>query len=62
MYEQAMEEESAPWELLYNLGTALLQRGGLIAAGRKNVTEKCLEQAEEACLEVRGSRYTLSIH
>lgn len=54
MYDQAMEEESAPWELLYNLGTAILHRGGLIAAGRENVTERCLEQAEEACLEVRG--------
>lgn len=62
MHEQAMEEENAPWELLYNLGTALLQGDRLIAAGRENVAERCLEQAEESCLEVRRCRYALSIH
>lgn len=46
---QAMEEEGAPWELLYNLGTALVQRG---AAGDDAAAESCLEQAEEACKEV----------
>ncbi|CAM9427818.1 unnamed protein product [Laminaria digitata] len=46
--EDAMEEEGAPWELLYNLGTALLQRG---AAGDAATAEKCLEQAGEVCRE-----------
>ncbi|CAM9248188.1 unnamed protein product, partial [Hapterophycus canaliculatus] len=44
--EDAMEEEGAPWELLYNLGTALVQRG---AAGDSTTAEDCLQQAEEAC-------------
>lgn len=47
---QAMEEEGAPWELLYNLGTALVQRG---APGDDAAAESCLEQAEEVCREVR---------
>ena len=46
---QVMEEEGAPWELLYNLGTALVQRG---AAGDDAAAESCLEQAEEVCREV----------
>eukprot|EP00752_Nemacystus_decipiens_P006033 g5448.t1 len=46
--EDAMEEEGAPWELLYNLGTALVQRG---AAGDDASAEGCLEQAEEVCRE-----------
>ncbi|CAN0225353.1 unnamed protein product [Pylaiella littoralis] len=46
--EDAMEEEGTPWELLYNLGTALLQRG---AAGDHEAAESCLAQAEEACRE-----------
>lgn len=47
-----MDEEGAPWELLYNLGTALVQRG---AAGDAAIAEKCLEQAGEVCREVRRS-------
>ncbi|CAN0220394.1 unnamed protein product, partial [Scytosiphon promiscuus] len=46
--EDAMEEEGAPWELLYNLGTALVQRGAL---GDDAMAESCLQQAEEACRE-----------
>lgn len=46
---QAMEEEGAPWELLYNLGTALVQRG---AGGDDAAAQSCLQQAEEACREV----------
>lgn len=46
---QAMEEEETPWELLYNLGIALVQRG---AAGDDAAAESCLGQAEEACREV----------
>lgn len=45
-----MDEEGVPWELLYNLGTALVQRG---AAGDTATAEKCLEQAGEVCREVR---------
>lgn len=48
-----MEEEGAPWELLYNLGTALAQRG---VAGDDAAAESCLEQAEEVCREVRDAR------
>ena len=47
-----MDEEGTPWELLYNLGTALVQRG---AAGDAAIAEKCLEQAGEVCREVRRS-------
>ena len=47
---QAIDEEGAPWELLYNLGTALVQRG---AAGDAAMAEKCLEQAGRFCREVR---------
>lgn len=50
MAVQAMEEEGVPWELLYNLGTALVQRG---AAGDDAAAESCLEQAAEVCREVR---------
>lgn len=46
---QAMEEESAPWELLYNLGTALLQRG---EPGDADTAEQCLSQAEDSCRQV----------
>ncbi len=48
-----MEEEGAPWELLYNLGTALVQRGG---AADDAAAEGCLEQAAEACKEVRAQQ------
>ncbi|CAN0007398.1 unnamed protein product, partial [Ectocarpus fasciculatus] len=49
--EEAMEEERAPWELLYNLGTALAQqqRGG--AGDDAAAAETCLQQAEEVCRE-----------
>lgn len=51
MFEnQAMEEEGAPWEFLYNIGTALVQPG---EAGDVALAERCLEQAEEVCREVR---------
>ena len=45
-----MDEEGVPWELLYNLGTALVQRG---AAGDAATAEKCLQQAGGLCREVR---------
>ncbi|CAM9537632.1 unnamed protein product [Ectocarpus sp. 6 AP-2014] len=48
--EEAMEEEGAPWELLYNLGTALVQRRGG-AGDNMAAAESCLQQAEEACRE-----------
>ncbi|CAM9329917.1 unnamed protein product [Ascophyllum nodosum] len=53
--EDVMEEEGAAWELLYNLGTALLQRNGSVGAAEVEfeveTAETCLEQAEETCLE-----------
>ena len=56
-HDQVMEEEGAAWELLYNLGTALLQRNGSVGAAEVEfeveTAETCLEQAEETCLEVR---------
>lgn len=49
-----MEEEGAPWELLYNLGTALVQRGGVADDA---AAESCLEQAAEVCKEVRAPEH-----
>lgn len=44
-----MEEDGVPWELLYNLGSALIQReeGDDLA-----VAESCLDRAEEVCRKV----------
>lgn len=46
---QASEEESAPWELLYNLGTALVQRGEEAGVA---TAEECLARVEETCRQV----------
>lgn len=43
------EEEGVPWELLYNLGTALMQRGNEDDLAN---AERFLIRAEEACREV----------
>lgn len=48
--DQAVEEDGVPWALLYNLGTALLQRNEGVDV---TTAEECLSRAEESCRQVK---------